>query len=223
MLHEPRALHVLWPIQPSCKILPKAELLVVRVNRGSYIGCQPFGRPLRAAKKWLSSYLPPWGANCLESVRETMLYLGTVTLNGLNSLLVILSSLLFPVSINALVDSGSSDCFVDFIFVSRYCLPTWKIDPLLLTLIDRTINHLMNHIVSLPIKFPCSYSCQTEFFVTQLEGSYPILLGHNWLTQNNLLINWKEGTIAFSKADPEDWLISSQPNSKPVRTITQGN
>jgi len=172
-------LRLIWP---SCEILPQAELLVVRVNRGSCIGYRPFDRPLRAAKKWLSSYLLPWKVNCLELVRETMLHLGAATLNGLNFLLVMLLSPLFPVFVNALVDLGSFDCFLDSVFVSRYCLPIWKIDPLLLTLIDGTTNHLVNHIVSLPIKFPCLYSCQTEFFVTKLEGSYPIVLGHNWLT-----------------------------------------
>jgi len=93
---------------------------------------------------------------------------------------------------------------VDSVFVSRYCLPIQKIDPLLLALIDGTINHLMNYVISLPIKFPCSYSCQTEFFVTKLEGSYPIVLGHNWLTQNNPSINWKKETMVFSKTNPEN-------------------
>jgi len=209
---------VLRPIWPSCEILPQAELLVVRVNRGSCVGCRPFDRPLGAAKKWLSSYLPPWGVNCLESIREMMLHLGAATLNGLNFLLVMLLSPLFPVSVNALVDLGSFDCFLDSVFVSRYCLPIWKIDPLLLTLIDGTTNYLVNHVVSLPIKFPCLYSCQTEFFVTKLEGSYPIVLGHNWLTQNNPSINWKKRTMVFSKANPEDQLISPQPKSKPFIT-----
>ena len=216
MLYEPGALYALQSIQLSFKVLSQAELLVIRVNRSSSIGYWPFGRPFRAAKKQLSSYLPPWGVNCLESVRETTLHLGTATLNSLNFLLVMLFSLLFLVSVNALVDSGSSDYFVDSVFISRYCLPIQKIDPLLLTLIDKTINHLMNHVISLPIKFLCSYSCQTEFFVTKLEGSYPIVLGHNWLTQNNPLINWKERTMVFSKANPEDWLISPQPNSEPL-------
>jgi len=103
---------------------------------------------------------------------------------------------------------------VDSVFVSRYCLPIQKINPLPLALIDGTINHLMNYVISLPIKFPCLYSCQTEFFVTKLEGSYPIVLGHNWLTQNNPSINWKKGTMVFSKTNPENWLINPQPKSK---------
>jgi len=90
-----------------------------------------------------------------------------------------LSFLLFPVPVNALVDLGSPDCFVNSVFISKYCLPFRKIDPLPLVLIDRTINHLVNYVISLPIKFPCSYSCQTEFFVIKLESSYSIMLGYN--------------------------------------------
>jgi len=108
-----------------------------------------------------------------------ILYLGAAILNGLNFLLVMLSFLLFLVPIDALVDLGSPDCFVNSVFISKYCLPSQKIDPLPLALIDGTINHLVNHIISLPIKFPCSYSYQTEFFVIKLESSYLIMLGHN--------------------------------------------
>ena len=33
--------------------------------------------------------------------------------------------------------------------------------------------------------------------MTNLEGTYPVVLGHNWLTQHNPVINWKEGTLTF--------------------------
>ena len=56
--------------------------------------------------------------------------------------------------------------------------------------------------------------------MTKLEGSYPIVLGHNWLTQNNPSINWKKGTIVFSKTNPENWLINPQPKSKPPNPLS---
>jgi len=90
-----------------------------------------------------------------------------------------LSSLSFLASVNALVDSGLSNYFVDSIFVSKHCLLLQKIEPFLLTMIDRTINYLVSYVVSLPINFPCLYTCWVEFLVTKLQGTYPIVLGHN--------------------------------------------
>jgi len=52
--------------------------------------------------------------------------------------------------------------------------------------------------MSLPIRLPCLYFCQIEFFVTKLESTYPIVLGHNWLTQHNPLIDWRKGTMEFN-------------------------
>jgi len=65
-----------------------------------------------------------------------------------------------------------------------------------------TINYLVNHVVSLPIIFPCSYSCQIEFFMTKLEGTYPIVLEYNWLTQHNPLVDQRKGTLEFNAPEP---------------------
>ena len=82
-------------------------------------------------------------------------------------------------------------------------------------MIDGTINHLVNHVMSLPIRLPCLYSFQIEFFVTKLEGTYPIVLGHNWLTQHNPLIDWRKGTIEFNPPEPMDQPTSSRPDLEP--------
>jgi len=144
-----------------------------------------------------------------------ILCLGAATLTCLKSLQVKLSLPPIPVPVNALVDSGSSDCFMDFALISKYHLPCQKINSHPLTLIDGTINHLVNHVVSLPIRLPCSYSCQIEFFVTKLEGTYPIVLGHNWLTQHNPLIDWRKGTMEFNLPEPIDQSTSSRLDLKP--------
>jgi len=104
---------------------------------------------------------------------------------------------------------------MDFALVSKYHLLCWKINPCPLVLIDRTINHLVNYVISLPIRLPCLYSCQIEFFVTKLEGTYPRVLGHNWLTQHNPLIDWRKGTIEFNPSEPMDQPTSSQPDLEP--------
>jgi len=122
-----------------------------------------------------------------------------------------LSSPFFPASINALVDSGLSDCFVDSVFVSKYYLLLQKTNPCPLILIDGTIDQLVSHVVSLPINFPCSYLCQIEFFMTKLEGTYPIVLEHNWLTQHNPTIDWAKETIGFVNSNSSNQLSDPRP------------
>jgi len=145
----------------------------------------------------------------LNPARKIMLRLGIATLTCSKSLQVELSLPPIPVLVNTLVDLGSSDCFMDFALVSKYHLPCQEINPHPLALIDGTINYLVNYVVSLPIRLPCSYSCQIEFFVTKLKGTYPIVLGHNWLTQHNPLINWRKGTMEFNPSKPMDQPTSS--------------
>jgi len=144
-----------------------------------------------------------------------ILCLGAATLTCLKSLQVELSLPSIPVPVNTLVNSGSSDYFMDFALVSKYHLPCQKINPRPLALINGTIYHLVNHVMSLPIRLPCLYFCQIEFFVTKLEGIYPIVLGHNWLTQHNPLIDWRKGTMEFNPPEPIDQPTSSQPDLEP--------
>jgi len=82
-----------------------------------------------------------------------------------------------------LVDSGSSDCFLDSKFMISNKLRTWEIDLLPLTLIDGTMNYYVNQVVFLPIQLPCRLSCMIECYVTTLDGSYELVLGYNWLRE----------------------------------------
>ena len=206
---------MLWPVWSPCKVLPQVGLSIVGANRGPCVLHQSVSGFPRVVKKQPGSHLTPWRVDCLNSARETILHLGAATITYLKSLQVKLSLPSIPAPVIALVDSGSSDCFVNSVLVSKYHLLCQKINPLLLTLIDRTINYLVNHVVSLPIRFPCSYSCQIEFFVTKLEGTYPIVLGHNWLTQHNPLVDWRKGTLEFNALEPADQPISPQYDLEP--------
>jgi len=107
----------------------------------------------------LGGHLVPGKGNCLSSARKLLLYLGSAILTTLKLLQIILLFPSIPMPVHALVDSGSSNCFVDSLFMSKYCLSVWEINPLLLILIDGSINHVVNCIISLPINFSCFYSC----------------------------------------------------------------
>ena len=115
------------------------------------------------------------------------------------SLHATLRSSLVPLAFEGLVDSGSSDCFLDSGFVTMNKLPFQKIAPLPIMLIDGTINAYVNSIIMLPIEFSCGYSYAPEFYVTKLEGTYPVVLSYSWLSQYNSTIDWTEGTMLCQK------------------------
>ena len=110
-------------------------------------------------------------------------------LSGMKSLLVDLCSQLVPGKFKGLVDSGSSDCFVNSEFVTRNKVRTQKINPLPLFLIDGTVNRGIDQIVSLPMQFSCGSSCVVECYVTPLDGSCEVVLGYNWLRTYNPAID----------------------------------
>jgi len=90
---------------------------------------------------------------------------------------------------DTLVDSGSSDCFVDLGFVLLYKLPVWEIASVSLILIDSTINCFVSQITMLPILLSCSYEVPIEFFITKLNESSLAVLGFSQLQSYNSLID----------------------------------
>src|SRR5260221_8952091 len=98
----------------------------------------------------------------------------------------------------ALLDSGSSHCFVDELFAKKNKLSLSKLlSTIPLQLFDRTTQNSISHKTTIPLTFSTSETHQMEFYVTKLDKGYSIVLGYDWLVCHNPSIDWAETKVVF--------------------------
>jgi hypothetical protein len=115
-------------------------------------------------------------------------------------------------SVSALVDSGSSDCFKDTTFVNEHAISTYSVPPLQLRLFNGTLNSTITQAIDLSVRFQTGDITPMTFYVTPLDGSCSLVLGHNWLTHYNPLIDWVTSSISFRSPGQN---IQAPPSSAP--------
>src|SRR5258708_7560189 len=98
----------------------------------------------------------------------------------------------------ALLDSGSSHCFVDELFAKKNKLLLSKLpSTILLQLFDRSTRNSISHKTTIPLTFSTGETHQMEFYVTKLDKGYSIVLGYDWLVHHNPSIDWAETKVVF--------------------------
>src|SRR5258708_20186423 len=98
----------------------------------------------------------------------------------------------------ALLDSGSSHCFVDELFAKKNKLLLSKLpSTILLQLFDGSTRNSISHKTTILLTFSTGKTHWMEFYVTKLDKGYSIVLSYDWLVHHNPSIDWAETKLVF--------------------------
>src|SRR6266481_2015456 len=98
----------------------------------------------------------------------------------------------------ALLDLGSSHCFVDELFAKKNKLLLSKLlSTIPLQLFDRSTRNSVSHKTTILLTFSTGETHWMEFYVTKLDKGYSIVLGYDWLVHHNPSIDWAETKVVF--------------------------
>ena len=140
--------------------------------------------------------------------------------NSINSVIVLLGSVNnYPAKL--LIDSGATSCFVSSKFVLKHNLTITQSDSKSVRLANGEIVNTSQLIKNATIRTE-SKSVQIDLIVLQI--SYDIILGINWLSKANPIINFQTRSVKFSSfnlSQPVQSSTNSTSNSTQLSTVNQ--
>ena len=119
--------------------------------------------------------------------------------------------------LRALVDSGSTHCFIDIKYALEQSFPVYSVPPIVLRLFDGTSNFVITQAIDFSVLFPATGDVTSmTFYLAPLDSECLLVLGHNWLTRYNPLIDWVLSSITFWT--PAESLPVPQLTPSPVQS-----
>ena len=131
---------------------------------------------------------------------------------------ITLASYTIP-AFSASVDFSSSNCFIDTNFVNKHLLSTHPVPLLKLCLFDGTMNSTITKAITLSPCFETGDITPTSFYVTPLDSSCFLILGHNWLTHKNPLIDQTMSSISFCSPE-QSMLVNLHASPQPSTPLS---
>ena len=114
----------------------------------------------------------------------------------------------------SLLDSSSTDSFIDRKFVSDNDIPTSSITPINLQLFNGSLApSAILETASLNVQFPSGKLLPLTFYVTPLDSSCKAVLGYSFLTCYNPSIDWVSKTISFRNTEQPVSTQTSPPTN----------
>jgi hypothetical protein len=136
--------------------------------------------------------------DCNSPCADQVVVLNAIISPKVKTLLILVISLHFPnLSFSCMIDCGSSHCFIDSHYAKVNHFLIVSVPRMRLHLIDGSSLSYITHATNISVWFPCRTTHQVRFLITKLDTKFPAVLGLDWLTLHNLLINWADSSVTF--------------------------
>jgi Retroviral aspartyl protease len=136
--------------------------------------------------------------DCNSPCADRVVVLNAIISPKVKALLIPVIFLHFAnLSFSCMIDCGSSHCFIDSHYAKVNHFPIVSIPQMRLCLIDGSSTSYITRTTDISVRFPCRTTHQVRFLITKLDTKFPAVLGLDWLTLHNPLINWADSSVTF--------------------------